>query len=182
MMEIRPAARHDRNALEILLRRRGTFNEAEIDVALELIDETLDRPEAKDYEVFCAFDGEGILMGYLCFGLIPMTEGCYDLYWIVVDERFSRKGVGRNLLEFMEVTVRGNGARTIYVETSSTAPYTVARALYEKCGYRIACVLEDFYRNGDHKIIFVKEVPGLALEKTDSAFAEEGLRGNRQGI
>ena len=162
-MDVRPAARHDREGIERLLRRRGTFNEAEIDVALELIDKTLDRPEGKDYQVFCAFDSDENLMGYLCFGPIPMTEDCYDLYWIVVDDRFSRGGVGRKLLEFMEEVVRSKGARRVYVETSSTAPYTSARSFYEKCGYRKACVLEDFYRDGDHKVIFMKEVPSVAL-------------------
>jgi len=33
-----------------------------------------------------------------------------------------------------------------------------ASTFYEKHGYRVACLLEDFYRKGDHKVIFMKEV------------------------
>jgi ribosomal protein S18 acetylase RimI-like enzyme len=87
-----------------------------------------------------------------------MTDRCYDLYWIKVDEAASRKGVGGRLLEFMEEFVAREGARRIYVETSSTEPYQAARSFYEKHGYRIVCSLEDFYREGDHKMIFMKDI------------------------
>ena len=79
---------------------------------------------------------------------------------IVVDEEFSRKGVGGKLLAFMEEFIIKKGARRIYVDTSSTPPYEPARAFYEKHGYRLAGLLEDFYRKGDHKVIFMKEVTG----------------------
>ena len=159
-MKIKPVQTHDRKVLSRLFRQRGTFNENEVQVALEVVDESLRRPEKGDYQTFCAVDGHGSLAGYISFGPIPMTEGCYDLYWIAVDEAFSRRGVGGALLGFMEEFVIRKGARRIYVDTSSTPPYEPARSFYEKHGYRVACLLEDFYRKGDHKVIFMKEVTG----------------------
>ena len=132
-------------------------------MALEVIDETLRRPERKDYYVFCSLDGSGSLEGYICFGPVPMTDNCYDLYWIAVDEKFSRKGVGEKLLGFMEEFVTRQKARRIYVETSSTLPYEPARSFYEKHGYQVVGVLKDFYREGNHKIIFMKEVRCVAM-------------------
>jgi len=90
-----------------------------------------------------------------------MTDDCYDLYWVVVDDKFSRNGVGGKLLGFMEEFVTREGARRIYVETSSTSPYEPARSLYKKHGYQMVCLLMDFYREGDHKMIFMKEVCGI---------------------
>lgn len=108
-MRIRPVTTHDMKEILRLLRQRGIFNQKGIRVALDVIDEALDRPEKRDYQVFCARDGNANLAGYICFGPIPMTDNCYDLYWIAVDKRFSRKGVGGELLRFMEQFVISEG-------------------------------------------------------------------------
>jgi len=162
-MELYALIPEDREKISRLLRQGSVFNPEEIKVALEVIDEALNGSGKKDYQVFCAFDHNRDLAGFICFGPIPMTERCYDLYWLKVDEAFSRKGVGKILLGFVEELVAGEGARRIYVETSSTAPYQAARSLYEKHGYRLLCSLKDFYREGDHKMIFMKEVRRGAL-------------------
>jgi ribosomal protein S18 acetylase RimI-like enzyme len=157
-VKIRPLRNRNKKEVSRLLMQAKTFSDQEIQVALDVVDDALRRPEKGDYCAFCALNSDGSLAGYICFGPIPMTEGCYDLYWIVVDRAFSRKGVGGKLLEFMEDFLIKKGARRIYVDTSSTQPYEPARALYDKHGYRVTCLLEDFYRKGDHKVIFMKEV------------------------
>jgi ribosomal protein S18 acetylase RimI-like enzyme len=162
-MELQALIPDDREKISRLLRQGNVFNREEIQVALELIDEALNGAGKKDYQVFCAFENDRNLAGFICFGPIPMTERSYDLYWLRVDEASSRKGVGGALLEFMEEFVAVEGARRIYIETSSTAPYQAARALYEKHGYQFVCCLKDFYREGDHKMIFMKEVRHGAL-------------------
>lgn len=157
-MIIRPLIFQDRAKILRFIERRGTFNKKEIQVAMELIDETLRHPERKDYHIFCAINSPDTIMGYICFGPIPMTESRYNLYWIAVDEGFSRKGIGGKLLEFMEGFLGKKKARRFYVETSSTPVYEAARSFYEKQGYHLVCVLDDFYRKGDHKMIFMKEL------------------------
>ncbi len=166
MMIIRPLISQDKDKILRLLRQRGTFTEREVQVALEVIDETLRQPEGKDYHIFCTDDGLDCLIGYICFGPIPLTDNCYDLYWIAVDKRFARKGIGGKLLGFMEEFVIRKGARHIYVDTSSTPPSEPARSFYEKHGYHVGCVLNDFYREGDHKMIFMKEVSGIIPNNT----------------
>jgi len=134
------------------------FTEAEIQVAVEVVNEALQHPEKGDYQVFCALnDAEGV-MGYICIGPIPMTEDCYEIYWIAVDKNFSRQGVGGKLVAFAEDLLMKKKARRTYLDTSSTPGYAAARALYKKHGYRPVCELESFYREGDHKIIFMKDM------------------------
>jgi len=162
-MELQPLIPDDREKISRLLRQGTVFNRGEIQVALEVIDEALNGAGKRDYQVFCAFDNDRNLAGFICFGPIPMTERCYDLYWIMVDETSSRQGVGGRLLGLMEKCVVREGARRIYVETSSTAPYQAARSFYERHGYQLVCSLKDFYREGDHKMIFMKEARHGAL-------------------
>ena len=157
-MVIRPVVLSDKDKIRRLIEQRGTFNKKEIQVAVDVVDEALRHPERADYHVMCAIDGPDLLAGYICFGPIPMTDDCYDLYWIVADKNFSRKGIGRELLEYMEGFVVRKKARRIYLDTSSGAAYKAARSFYEKHGYRLVYVLEDFYRESDHKMIYMKEL------------------------
>lgn len=157
-MVIRPLVFKDISEILRIIEGTGTFNEMEILVAEEVMDDALRHPEKGDYHIFSAVDVSDSPNGYICFGPIPMTQNRYDLYWIAVDKTASRQGVGGKLLKFMEAVLRRKGAGRIYVETSSTPPYQAARAFYEKHSYRLVCVLDDFYRKGDHKMIFMKEL------------------------
>ena len=178
-MIIRPLAPQDRDKIRWLIEQRGTFSEKEIQVAMGVVDEALRHPEREDYHVLCAVDGPDSLAGYICFGPIPMTDRCYDLYWIAVDERFARKGLGGKLLEHMEHELAGEKARRIYVDTSSTAAYEAARSFYEKHGYRAVCVLDHFYAESNHKMIFAKEVQSVVHPKGKVGCDRKDLRSNQ---
>jgi ribosomal protein S18 acetylase RimI-like enzyme len=87
-----------------------------------------------------------------------MTDDCYDLYWVVAYGKYSRSGIGGRLLEFMEKDAINKSARRIYVDTTSASGYDAARSFYEKHGYQLVFVLKDFYRENDHKMIYMKEL------------------------
>jgi len=157
-MIIRSLVSQDKPNILHLLQQSGVFNNDEIKVAMELLDVSLNNPEKKDYYIFCATDNGDGVTGYICFGSNPMTEGCYDLYWIVVDQDSGRKGIGEKLLACMEEFVIKNNGRNIYLDTSSTPPYAPARLFYKKHGFKTVSVLRDFYRVGDHKVILMKKM------------------------
>ena len=73
-----------------------------------------------------------------------MTEGCFDLYWLVVGREGRRSGVGRELLARVEETLQKTGARLIRVETAGLETYRAARSFYERCGYHQAACIDDF--------------------------------------
>jgi ribosomal protein S18 acetylase RimI-like enzyme len=149
---------HDRGNILDLLRQTAVFNEQEISIAMEIVDLVLTKQDRGDYQTFCYYDDNNQFMGYICFGPIPLTDFSYDLYWIAVDRKVQGKGVAEELVRFMEEQVARQGGRKIYVDTSATPLYAAARAFYKKQGYRAACVFDDFYREGDHKIIFIKDL------------------------
>lgn len=157
-MLIRPLTLQDKSKIHSILCQGDTFNESEVEVAMELVDEVLKNPANRDYLIYSAVYPAEVYAGYICFGPIPMTASCYDLYWIAVDRQFSKKGVGSRLVEFMEAAIRRNNGKHIYVDTSSTPAYAPARSFYEKHGYHPVCTLNDFFKTGDHKIIFRKEL------------------------
>jgi GNAT superfamily N-acetyltransferase len=150
-------AESDGEAVRSLISRTGFFRADEIDVAVELIDERAARGAASGYEFLFA-EAEGELIGYACFGPIACTIGSYDLFWIAVDPRFQRHGVGRMILRGVESQVAKGGGRRIYIDTSGQAKYVPTRAFYERSGYQLAALLADFYAPGDDRVIYVKAI------------------------
>ncbi len=156
MIAIRPIAAQDRAQLLQLVEKQANFNAQEVEVAIEVIDDTLD-PAKNDYCILVAVHEDQEVVGFICYGDIPMTERRFDLYWVAVDPALGRQGIGRLLLARMEAELSAQGSAKVYVDTSSTPGYDSARGFYEKNGYQVACVLHDFYRDGDDKVIYLKE-------------------------
>ncbi len=104
---------------------------------------------------FSAFEDDKML-GFLCYGETPLTEGVYDLYWVAVDPKIHGKGVGKELLSCLEGLLITKGARVLLVETSSRSIYEKARIFYEHNGFTEEARVHDFYSVGDDKIIYRK--------------------------
>lgn len=143
--------------LEALLTRTEMFHPPEISVALELIDLGL-TPGGGGYEFVVAADVSGAAIGYACWGLNPMSDGVFDLYWIAVAREAQGRGVGRALLAHVERTVREKGGRSLMIETGGKASYEPTRAFYLAAGYREVARLADFFRVGDDKLMYEKRL------------------------
>ena len=148
------------------MRDTGLFHEAEVRMAGEMLDEALDGDD--DYRFLGAFDTDA-LVGYACWGPTPGTEGTYDLYWIAVERSLQRRGVGSQLVDSVERTLRSEGGRLVVVETSSRADYVTTRAFYEARGYDRVAAIRDYYAPGDDLVIYTKDLThGDDLARTAS--------------
>lgn len=147
----------DEETVRRLVRRTGLFSAEEGEIAAELVRERLSRGDESGYRFLFAEDGEG-LVGYTCWGPTPATRGTFDLYWIAVTPEVQGQGVGRELLARTEEQVRDSGGRLLVVETSDRAQYAPTRAFYERCGFRQAAVIAEFYAPGEGKIIYGKRL------------------------
>ena len=145
----------DRDAVRGIVQSTGFFTPEEVDIAVELVDETLARGARSGYHFLFAEQG-GAILGYACFGPIAGTAGSYDLYWIATHQRYQRLGIGRLILDRSEALMVKEGCRRIYIDTSSRSLYAPTRSFYESCGYSKAAFLSDFYAPGDDKIIYCK--------------------------
>lgn len=141
-----------------ILRRTAVFSEEEIDVALELIDAGLHKPDGDGYYFVVAEDSEGKVVGYSCYGPTPLTDGVYDLYWIAVDPCTQGKGVGRIILAVTEDIIRKLDGRIVLIETASKEEYANTRGFYLATEYIEEARVRDFYHIGDDKIIYAKRL------------------------
>src|SRR5512139_1037825 len=157
---IRPLHREDRSRIQDVVVSSGKFTPVEIAVAMELVDEALRKGEASDYIVAVLEEAghQPPLQGYVCYGHTPLTDGVYDLYWIVVDPASQGKGFGRRLLDFVEEDVVARGGRMLLIETSSQQTYDATIRFYQRSGYELTARIKDFYRVGDDKLVFSKEL------------------------
>lgn len=148
----------DIEAIGEIIKSSGFFDQDELEVAVELVGENLDKgPELSGYH-FIAAEYEGEVLGYTCFGPIPCAKNRYDLYWIAVHNKHRNLGLGKKLIKETESQIKAMGGAKIYIETSSRDLYQPTRRFYLACGYRVEAVLKEFYDQGDDKVIFIKNL------------------------
>jgi ribosomal protein S18 acetylase RimI-like enzyme len=148
----------DEDQIAKLVEATQFFTAAEVDVAVELIQERLCKGPASGYE-FVIAESAASIVGYACFGEIPCTVGSYDLYWIVVDPSQQRSGIGQQLMIEVERRVGNLGGRGIYIDTSGREQYASTHHFYDRCGYRLVASLPDFYAPDDPKQIYWRAIP-----------------------
>lgn len=159
-VRIRPIKPIDRSRIEEMVVSTGNFNEEEITTALELVDEALEKGERSGYIIRVLEVGKEhrAVRGYVCFGPTPLTLGVYDLYWIVVDPTAQGMGFGRRLIEYVEGNIVKRRGRMLLIETSSQESYSATIRFYKKAGYKRVARIKNFYRVGDDKLVFSKEL------------------------
>jgi len=135
----------------------GFFYDHEIDIAVELVEERLQKGLKSGYHFLFAEQG-GRTVGYSCYGEIACTDGSYDLYWIAVRNDCRSQGIGRILLEKTETRIAGLKGRVIWVETSGQDKYLPTRKFYLRFAYKEEAVLKGFYGPGDDKFIYTKRL------------------------
>jgi ribosomal protein S18 acetylase RimI-like enzyme len=150
MLVFRNLRSADISALTKIVRETHCFTEAEVAVAVELMEDTT------GYYQFIVAEEKGTVVGYSCYGHIAVTEASYDLYWIVVAPNAQAKGVGKKLMAETEQRIKAAGGGRVYAETSSQEKYLPTQHFYERCGFKKEAELKDFYRTGDNRLTFAK--------------------------
>ncbi len=154
---IRELKKKDRKDLIQVVKSNDIFKPDEKKVAIELVDETLeiDKKDEYDYNIFVYELNEKVI-GYHCSGKRYMTEGVFDLYWIVVHSKYHGQKIGKKLLKHAEEFVIKKNGYLVIAETSSQPSYLPTRKFYLNNGYRILAEIKDFYKINDNLVIFGK--------------------------
>lgn len=152
--KVRPA---DPDGISRILASAGNFYPFEIDIAIELLDDFTLNGRKSPYQFIFADTGKE-LAGFVCYGPIPLTEKRYDIYWIAVSKEIQNKGIGKALLKDAEKRIAAQKGKYLFIETSSRPDYADTHIFYERCGYRCAARIPDFYRDDDDKMIFMKKL------------------------
>lgn len=150
------ATEPDGPQIQDIAARAGVFSQEEVECVAALWEDYLTvGPVVGGYNFIVDRDGDQVL-GFSCYGPRDLTSGVFDLYWIAVDSKSHRNGVGRKLLTATEEAVRQAGGRMLIAETSGTLHYEPTRNFYLGMGYTVEASLRDFYSEGDDLVIFVK--------------------------
>lgn len=154
---IRRLVKKDRADLVKVIKSIDIFKPDEKKIAIELIDETLENDEKDeyDYNIFI-YEYDNKAVGYHCIGKRYMTEGTYDLYWIVVDSEYHGKGIGKKLLKQAEEFIKEQRGYLVIAETSSQPSYKATRKFYHSNDYEVLADIKNFYKVNDNLIIFGK--------------------------
>jgi GNAT superfamily N-acetyltransferase len=148
----------DARAVEVLVRRWGIFNDDEVAIARELVEEALTKGEQASGYYFLFADGDSGLEGYACLGPVPGARRRCELYWIAVDPDARRRRLGRRLQHAAEDKARALGADYLVAETSTLASYAAARGFYGSGGFQLIAEVPDWHDDGDGLAIFRKRL------------------------
>jgi ribosomal protein S18 acetylase RimI-like enzyme len=150
------ATETDGEQIKDIAARTGVFSQEEVECVADLWEDYLHvGPVIGGYNFLVDREGDQVV-GFACYGPRDLTTGVYDLYWIAVDSKIHRNGVGRRLLIATEEAVRQAGGRMLIAETSGTSHYEPARKFYLGMGYTIEATIKDFYSEGDDLTICIK--------------------------
>lgn len=158
MTAVRRIGPGDRDAIRALVAGTGAFKPFEVDVAMELVDAALARPDQDDYHPYVLVEDDGTVVSYACFGKNPMTRATWDLYWIATRTDRQGKGYGRGIFSFVEEEVRRRGGKLLVIETSSKESYGETRVFYDRIGLTLAARLPDYYDEGDDKLVYLRRL------------------------
>ncbi|OFX22793.1 MAG: hypothetical protein A2041_01930 [Bacteroidetes bacterium GWA2_31_9b] len=147
----------DIKAVGDIVKSTKFFNEEEIQVAMELVEERVEKGEESGYEFIFAEINNNVV-GYTCYGRIPCTKHSFDMYWIATHQDFQGLGIGKKLIDETEKAIKNLGGHGIYVETSTKDQYHPTRSFYLKMNYLQKAVFEDFYDKNDGKVVYIKYI------------------------
>jgi ribosomal protein S18 acetylase RimI-like enzyme len=156
---LRPMLPGDRTALFNIVDNIPEFSPADIRVAREVIDSHLRDSRGSGYNVLVA-EIEKRVVGYICYGPTPLTQGTWDIYWIAISPQNQGQGIGSDLIALAESRIVESGGRLVMIETSSRPDYAKTLRFYRNRSYDEICRVPDFYVPGDDKLILQKRLKG----------------------
>jgi ribosomal protein S18 acetylase RimI-like enzyme len=154
---IRPTVPADTPLLLDIAEGTGVFKPMEIQALREVLDDYHDEMHKHGHRSV-TFEKDGQVLGFAYYAPTAMTDRNWHLYWIAVNKQSHARGVGSQLLRFVEDAIRRENGRQLLIETSSLPHYNLTRRFYLKHGYEKACVQPDFYADGDDMVVFRKRL------------------------
>ena len=144
-----------------------SFEAGDLDRCVKIVRTTMDAQDGRA----CRRELSGILEGWkggscwvaeedgTVIGLVGIMrdDEVDDVVWLgyfAVDPAHHRRGLGKQLFEVAVAAARDGNNRRLYVDTSSTAPFTAARAFYKAMGLSLDATLPDFYGKGEDQLFF----------------------------
>ena len=151
--EIRNTIQDDMQGLKEVLDSSELFPSEYLD---EMIADYFDNPNSEEIWFTNLSEGKVIGLGYCTPE--KLTEGTFNLLAIAVRKELQGKGEGKKMIDYVENLLLEKGHRILIVETSSDAQFELTRKFYEQLGYREEATIQDFWKEGEDKIVYWKKL------------------------
>jgi ribosomal protein S18 acetylase RimI-like enzyme len=151
--KIRFVIKSDVDGLKKVVHSSGLFPSEYLD---EMISDYFINPDTQDMWFTYLDNNTHLAIGYC----VPekLTVGTYNLLAIGVLQNNQRKGIASEMMNYIELHLKQLNGRILIIETSSDNAQIGARKFYNKIGYTQIAVIEDFWNDGEDKIIFRKRL------------------------
>ena len=153
MSEIRTVMKEDLEGLREVLDTIELFPSVALD---EMTSDYFNNPNSEDIWFTKIENGKSISIGYC--GPEKLTDRTFNLYAIGVKSDIQGKGIGTEMMAFIENRLKQKGTRILIVDTSGTDDFQLTRKFYENLGYEKEAVIRDFWEEGDDKIVYWKKL------------------------
>lgn len=153
MNKIRKVIKNDIEGLKTVLNSIELFPAEMLD---DMILDYFNNPNTEDIWLTVLQNDKPVAIGYCAPE--KLTDGTYNLYAIGVHRDLQGKGIGGEMMTFIENHLKNAGHRILIVETSGTAEFELTRAFYAKRSYTKEATIRDFWKEGDDKVIFWKRL------------------------
>ncbi len=152
MAEIRNVIKQDMDGLKEVLDSSELFPSEYLD---DLISDYLNNPETEDIWFTKVESGRNVALGYCAPE--KLTDGTYNLYAIAVRKELQGKGIGGEMMNYIEQLLKAKKS-VLIVETSSDPQFELTRKFYTKLNYRFEATITDFWKEGEDKVIYWKKL------------------------
>jgi GNAT superfamily N-acetyltransferase len=153
---IRPTTREETALLVDLTEATGLFKPLEVEALTEVFADYFAGNRDYGHRSITA-DQDGMVMGFAYYAPAAMTDRTWYLYWIAVRKDIQARGIGTELLEYVEKDIREqHRGRMLFIETGSLPHYEKTRKFYVKNHYETHALLKDYYADGDSMVVFRK--------------------------
>ncbi|WP_218079867.1 GNAT family N-acetyltransferase [Anthocerotibacter panamensis] len=147
--ETRPS---DKEALLRIIEDSGQFD---LD-GLAHVEAALDGYFAEGSEAIWLTADDGEPVGVVYCNPEPVTSGTWNLLLLWTRKDREGQGFGSALVAQIEAALCIRGARLLIVETSGLPEFETARTFYSKCGFSQEARIQNFFADGDDKLIYTK--------------------------
>src|SRR5438105_1733301 len=137
---IRPTVPADTPTLLQLAEGTGVFKPHEVEALKEVLDEYHEYNQQHGHRCVTR-EERGQVIGFAYFAPAAMTDRTWYLYWIAVSKTIQARGIGQELLRYVEEDIRGANGRILLIETSSLPHYQLTRRFYVKQNYEQTAVI-----------------------------------------
>jgi ribosomal protein S18 acetylase RimI-like enzyme len=150
---IRAVYKGDFEELKTVIETSGLFPP---DLLEGMLSDFFTNPETQDIWLTKLINEKPVAIAYCA----PerLTAGTYNLYLIAVLKDFQGKGIGGELMNYIETLLKSEGNRVLLVETSGLPEFELTRKFYDNCSYTREAVIRDFYNEGEDKVVFWKKL------------------------